>query len=34
MDSFNIFESIIKSEGQNIFYWNKLLNLLRESKEK
>ena len=34
MDSFNIFESIIKSEGQNIFHWKKLLNQLRENKEK
>jgi hypothetical protein len=34
MDSYQIFESIIKSEGNKIYDWNKLLYELKESKEK
>ena len=34
MNSFQIFESILKSEGKQILLWNKLLNELKESKEK
>ena len=34
MDSFQILELIINSEGKNIFYWNQLLKQLKENKEK
>ena len=34
MDSYQIFESIIKYEGKIINDWNKLLYELKESKEK
>jgi hypothetical protein len=34
MNSFNILEEILKSEGTNILQWNKLLIQLKESKEK
>ena len=34
MNSFQIFVSILKSEGKQILLWNKLLNELKESKEK
>ena len=34
MNSFNILEEILKSEGKNILQWNKLLIQLKESKEK
>ena len=34
MDSYQIFESLIMSEGNIIQYWKKLLNDLKESEEK
>ena len=34
MDSYQIFEAVIKAEGKSIFNWNKLLNELKDTKEK
>ena len=34
MDSFQILELIINSEGKNIYHWNQLLKQLKENKEK
>ena len=34
MDSYQIFEAIIKAEGKSILNWNKLLNELKDTKEK
>ena len=34
MDSYQIFEAIIKAEGKSIFNWNTSLNELKDAREK